>query len=102
MSDVKIYRPAKTATQSGRARSNRWVLEFSTALAQHRDSLMGWAGQGDTRRQVRLEFESEEEAVAFARRNGLTYAVEPARERRVRAKSYADNFRYGREGNWTH
>ena len=102
MSDVKIYRPAKTATQSGRARSNRWVLEFPTALAQRRDSLMGWAGQGDTRRQVRLEFDSEEEAVAFARRNGLTYAVEPARERRIRAKSYADNFRYGREGNWTH
>ncbi|MDE0174099.1 MAG: ETC complex I subunit [Defluviicoccus sp.] len=102
MSDVKIYRPAKTATQSGRARSNRWVLEFSTALAQRRDSLMGWAGQGDTRRQVRLEFDSEAEAVAFARRNGLTYAVEPARQRRIRAKSYADNFRYGREGNWTH
>ena len=102
MSDVKIYRPAKTATQSGRARSNRWVLEFPTALAQRRDSLMGWAGQGDTRRQVRLEFDSEAEAIAFARRNGLTYAVEPPRERRIRAKSYADNFRYGREGNWTH
>ena len=102
MSDVKIYRPAKTATQSGRARSTRWVLEFSTASAQRRDSLMGWAGGGDTRRQVRLEFDSEEAAVEYARRNGLTYAVEPARERRVRAKSYAENFRYGREGNWTH
>ncbi|MCY4550879.1 MAG: ETC complex I subunit [Defluviicoccus sp.] len=102
MSDVKIHRPAKTATQSGRARSARWVLEFSTALAQRRDSLMGWAGCGDTRRQVRLEFDSEDDAVAFARRNGLTYEVEPARERRVRPKSYADNFRFGREGNWTH
>ena len=102
MSDVKIYRPAKTATQSGRARSARWVLEFPTALAQRRDSLMGWAGRGDTRRQVRLEFDSEDDAVAFARRNGLSYAVEPARERRVRPKSYADNFRFGREGNWTH
>ncbi len=102
MSDVKIYRPAKTATQSGRARSTRWVLEFSTALAQQRDSLMGWAGRGDTRRQVRLEFDSEDEAVAYARRNGLSYEVEPARERRIRAKSYADNFRFGREGNWTH
>ena len=102
MSDVKIHRPAKTATQSGRVRSARWVLEFSTALAQRRDSLMGWAGCGDTRRQVRLEFDSEDDAVAFARRNGLTYEVEPARERRVRPKSYADNFRFGREGNWTH
>ena len=102
MSDVKIYRPAKTATQSGHARSTRWVLEYSTALAQRRDSLMGWAGCGDTRRQVRLEFDSEEAAVAYARRNGLTYEVEPARERRIRAKSYADNFRFGREGNWTH
>ena len=102
MSDVKIYRPAKTATQSGRARSAKWVLEFSTALAQRRDSLMGWAGRGDTRRQVRLEFDSEDDAVAYARRNGLSYAVEPVRERRLRPKSYADNFRFGREGNWTH
>ena len=102
MSDVRIYRPAKTATQSGRARSTRWVLEFSTALAQRRDSLMGWPGCGDTRQQVRLEFDSEEAAIAYARRNGLTYAVEPARQRRVRAKSYADNFRFDREGNWTH
>ena len=102
MSDVKIYRPAKTATQSGRARSTRWVLEFSTALAQRRDSLMGWAGCGDTRQQVRLEFDSEDAAIAYARRNRLTYAVEPARQRRVRAKSYADNFRFDREGNWTH
>ena len=84
MSDVKIYRPAKTATQSGRARSTRWVLEFSTALAQRRDSLMGWAGCGDTRQQVRLEFDSEDAAIAFASRNRLTYAVEPARQRRVR------------------
>ncbi len=102
MSDVKIYRPAKTATQSGRARSTRWVLEFSTALAQRRDSLMGWPGCGDTRQQIRLEFDSEDAAIAYARRNGLTYAVEPARQRRVRAKSYADNFRPDREGNWTH
>ena len=102
MSDVRIYRPAKTATQSGRARSTRWVLEFSTTLAQRRDSLMGWPGCGDTRQQVRLEFDSEDAAVAYARRNGLTYAVEPARQRRVRAKSYADNFRFDREGNWTH
>ena len=102
MSDVRIYRPAKTATQSGRARSTRWVLEFSTALAQRRDSLMGWAGCGDTRQQVRLEFDSEDAAIAYARRDGLTYAVEPARQRRVRAKSYADNFRFDREGNWTH
>ncbi len=102
MSDVRIYRPAKTATQSGRARSTRWVLEFSTALAQRRDSLMGWPGCGDTRQQIRLEFDSEDAAIAYARRNGLTYAVEPARQRRVRAKSYADNFRPDREGNWTH
>ncbi len=102
MTDVKIYRPAKAATQSGRGRSTRWVLEYSTEAAQRRDSLMGWSGRGDTRRQIRLEFDSEEAAVGFAARHGLSYTVEPARERRVRARSYADNFRYGRESNWTH
>ena len=102
MSEVRIYRPAKTAMQSGRARTKAWVLEFSGGLAQRRDSLMGWAGHGDTRRQVRLEFATSGEAVAFAERRGLTYEVEPARERGIAPKTYAENFSYTRARNWTH
>lgn len=102
MPRVRIYQPAKTAMQSGRAKTRHWLLEFEPGAAQRPDALMGWSGRGDTRRQVRLRFESREEAVAYARKHGLDFRLEEPRRRTVRPKSYADNFRYGRDGNWTH
>lgn len=102
MSDVKIYLPAKTAMQSGRARTNDWVLEFSTSAAQRRDSLMGWPGHGDTKDQVKLAFPTREEAIGYARRHALSFEVEPARVRRITRKAYADNFSFARQANWTH
>ena len=63
---------------------------------------MGWIGSADTQAQVRLNFQTREEAVAFAERNGITYDLELAQPRHVRPKAYADNFRYGRIENWTH
>jgi len=99
---VRIYRPAKTAMQSGRAQAQHWVLEYEPAAAQRVDPLMGWSGRGDTRNQVRMTFETCEEAVAFAKNQGLAYEVQPPRTRRVRPKSYTDNFRFDRAKNWTH
>jgi hypothetical protein len=99
---VRIYQPAKTAMQSGRAKTHEWVLEYEPAAAQEPDPLMGWAGAGDTLNQVRMTFATREEAVAFAEREGLAYEVMPPRARRPRPKSYADNFRPDREKNWTH
>lgn len=94
--DVRIYQPAKTAMQSGRANTRRWILEFEPDSPKLIDPLMGWIGSRDTRGQVRIKFESKEEAIAFANKHGLSYRVsEPAR-RMVRPKSYADNFRYDR------
>lgn len=89
---VRIYRPAKTATQSGRANTRRWFLEFEPSARREIDGLMGWSGSADTRAQVRLTFETKEEAVAYARRHDLNYEVEEPHERRIRPKSYADNF----------
>ena len=89
---ARIYRPARTATQSGRANTRRWVLEFEPSARREIDGLMGWSGSTDTRAQVHLTFRTKEEAVAYARRNGLSYEVEEPHERRVRPKSYADNF----------
>ena len=90
--DVRIYRPAKTATQSGRAKTRRWVLEYVPRGRREVDSLMGWTGSDDTTAQVALSFPSKEEAVAYAKRRGLSYVVDEPRDRRVRPKSYADNF----------
>jgi len=96
MTEVRIYKPAKTAMQSGRQNVKRWVLEFEPEQAKQTDSLMGWIGSGDTGQQVCLKFDSKEEAVAFAKKNGLSARVQEPRPRRVRLKNYAENFAYRR------
>ena len=96
MTIARIYRPTKTAMQSGRAKTRDWVLEFEPGAPKTIDPLMGWTGSGDMDGQVRLRFAAAEEAVAYAKRHGLAYQVIAPRERAVRAKSYADNFAYTR------
>ncbi len=93
MPDVRIFQQGTPATQSGKARSERWVLEMEPAEAKRPDSLMGWAGSGDTDQQVRLTFPSSEAAIAYATRHGLTYTMVSAAPRRLILQSYADNFR---------
>lgn len=99
---ARIYQPAKSAMQSGLARTKEWVLEFEPAAPRAIDPLMGWTSSIDTRTQVRLEFDSKEEAVAYAERNGIPYTLAEPKPRKLIRKSYADNFRFGRVGAWTH
>jgi hypothetical protein len=99
---VRIFVPPKSAMQSGRARAHGWVLEFPPAAELRVDPLMGWAGSGDTSTQVRLQFETREQAVAYAEANGLEYDLEEPAPRQIRPKAYAENFRFGRTENWTH
>ena len=99
---ARIYKPAKTAMQSGIARTKEWVLEFEPQLPRTIDPLMGWTGQQDPREQIQLTFDSKEEAIAYAERNGIAYIPQDPEPRRPVLKSYADNFRYGRIGAWTH
>ncbi len=99
---VRSDRQAKTAMQSGRANTGRWVVEFEPDSARSVEPLMGWTSSADTKGQIRLFFDSEAEAVAYARRNGFMYALARAREATVRPKAYADNFRTDRLGRWTH
>ena len=93
---VRIYQPAKTAMQSGRANTKRWLLEHDPVDAQEADSLMGWAGSADTDRQVGLWFATKEEAVAFATRKGFSCRVEEPHARTIKPKSYAENFAFKR------
>ena len=99
---VRIYKPSKNAMQSGRRQEKRWVLEFEPAAAETPDSLMGWASSPDTKRQVRLHFDHEREAINHAVNNGYTYTIIKWQDRKVTAKSYADNFSYSRVEPWTH
>ena len=93
MATARIYQRPKSTMQSGKARTDRWVLEFEPAEAKRPDPLTGWAGSGDTRDQVRLGFSTREAAVAYADREGLAYSVVPAPERSLKLQAYADNFR---------
>ena len=99
---ARIFQRPKTAMQSGIAGTENWVLDF-TPSREVNDPLMGWWGRGDTRGQVKLRFDTREQAVAYAEANNLPYDVEipPAAAKR-KPKAYADNFRYGRDENWTH
>lgn len=93
MTTARIFQRPKNAMQSGRARTDRWVLEFEPAEPKRPDPLTGWAGSGDTREQVRLSFPTVEAAQAYAEREGLAFTVIPAPERKLKLQAYADNFR---------
>jgi hypothetical protein len=99
---ARIFRPAKTAMQSGNAKSNEWVLEFEPTDARRQDPLMGWTQTADTEGQVRLTFETKEEAVRYADQNGIAFQlIDPKPTKRI-IKAYADNFAFGRKVPWTH
>jgi len=96
MARARIYRPTKTATQSGRAQARKWILEYEPVTPRRPEPLMGWASAADTLNEVQLRFNTCDEAVAFADRLGLDYTVIAPHESAERPKSYADNFRYDR------
>ncbi|MBX3595333.1 ETC complex I subunit [Sphingomonas sp.] len=93
MSTARIYQRPKNAMQSGRFRTDRWVLEFDPAERQRPDPLTGWAGSGDTRAQLRLNFPTLDAAREYAEREGIAYHVVPAPTRTLKLQAYADNFR---------
>ena len=99
---VRIYRPAKNAMQSGRSNVKHWVVESEPSAGAKPDPLMGWSSSPDTKRQVKLRFDSEAAAVVYARDKGYTYTVAKRNERVVKPKAYADNFVYSRIEPWTH
>ena len=94
--DVRIYRPAKTAMQSGTANAKRWLLEFEPDAPQVIEPLMGWTSSGNTERQVRMRFTSKDEAIAFAKKHGLEYRVSEPKQSTLKPRSYSDNFRHDR------
>lgn len=101
---ARIYQPAKTAMQSGTAKTHLWVLEFAQASEREVDPLMGWTSSSDTQSQVRLRFETREAAEAYATEKGLVCdVIEPkARKAIIRPRGYGENFATDRKGSWTH
>ena len=98
---VRIYKPAKTAMQSGQRNTKEWVLETEPAPKEI-DPLMGWTSSRDMKAQIRLAFDTKEDAIAYAERNGIPFRLTEPKPRQPVRKTYADNFRFGRRGAWTH
>ena len=90
---ARIYKRPKNAMQSGKALTDQWILDFVPAEARRPDPLMGWAGSGDTRRQLRLKFPSKDAAVAYAEKYGIDALVHETPPKKLKLQAYADNFR---------
>jgi hypothetical protein len=99
---ARIYRPAKTAMQSGQAKTKEWILDYEPDQPQVVEPLMGWTSSSDMKRQVTLHFDSKEEAVAYCERHGIPYQMFESKQPARRGLSYADNFANTRRGAWTH
>ena len=93
MAEARIFQDMKSSTQSGRARTQRWVLEFASTRAKRPDPLTGWAGGGETVEQVKLFFPDAAAAQSYAAREGIAATVVPAPEKVLKLQAYADNFR---------
>ena len=101
---ARIFKPSKNAMTSGTAKTRKWVLEFPHASAREVDPLMGWTSSDDTQSQVRLRFDSKEDALEYAKAHGIDAQVTDAHQRKVniRPRGYGENFATDRRSPWTH
>ena len=90
---ARIYQIQKNALQSGKARTDKWVLEFAPSEAKKPDPLTGWAGSGDTQQHVKLTLPDQDAARAYADKYGIAYTLIPTPPKTLKIQAYADNFR---------
>jgi hypothetical protein len=93
MTVARISELERKTTQSGKANSGRWLLEFERETAMRPDPLTGWNGSRDTKPQVRLNFPTKDAAIAYAKQRGLDFHLVPANPTKLKIQAYADNFR---------
>ena len=99
---ARIFKPARTAMQSGAAKTKLWSLEYEPEQPRQIEPLMGWTSSGDMKQQLRLRFDTKEEAVSYCEKRGIPYRVFEPQEPARRKIAYADNFAFNRVGQWTH
>ncbi len=99
---ARIYKPSRTAMQSGTGNTRDWILDFEPEQPRQVEPLMGWTSSGDMRQQLRLRFATKEEAIAYCERHAIAYQVTETKLTGRRIASYADNFAFQRRDAWTH
>jgi len=93
---VKIYKPVKTATQSGLSKFKHWIVEFPKDNNLGIEPLMGWHKSDNTFKQVHLQFDTLEQALLYVEKNKLDYILIKQKEKKFKIKSYSDNFKYNK------
>ena len=91
MKKAKIYKPSKTAMQSGTKKFGKWIIEFITEKTGI-NPLMGWESSSDTYSELNLEFKTKELAIEYAKKNNIDYELIEPKSRKINKKTYADNF----------
>ncbi len=99
---ARIYKPSKTAMQSGLGNTKDWALDFDPEEPRQVEPLMGWTSSSDMRQELRLRFATKEAAVAYCERHGIAYQLFDAAAPKRRGMSYSDNFAFKRRDAWTH
>ena len=99
---ARIYRPAKTAMQSGKANTREWQLDYDPEVPRSIDPIMGYTSSSDMKQQIRMRFDTKDEAIAYAEGRGIAYRVIEPKEAKRRRVVYSDNFRFDRKQPWTH
>jgi hypothetical protein len=99
---ARIYQPARSAMQSGKARTKKWVLEFEPEQPREIEPLMGWTSSSDMRQQIVLDFDTPDEAVNYAKAHNIPYQLFEPHKLAAKVKSYSDNFRFDRKIPWSH
>jgi hypothetical protein len=99
---ARIYKPARTAMQSGQAKTKEWMLDYEPEQPPTVEPLMGWTSSGDMKQQIQLQFDTKDEAIAYCERHDIPCQVFEAKPPVRPRISYSDNFAYPRREAWTH
>ena len=91
MKKAKIYKPTKTAMQSGMKKFDKWILEYITEDPTI-NPLMGWESSTDTLTELKMNFTTKEKAIEYAKKNKIEFELIEPKERKIVKKTYADNF----------
>ena len=99
---IKIYKPAKSSMQSGLGKTKKWLAEYISETDQVKDVLMGWNSSLDTKEQIKMFFDTKEQAIEWSKKNNQQFIVIEPKERKIKPKNYASNFDISRKEPWTH
>jgi len=99
---IKIYKPAKSSMQSGLGKTKQWIAEYITETDKVKDTLMGWNSSLDTKEQIKMFFDTKEQAIEWSKKNNQQFIIIEPKERKIKPKNYASNFDMNRKEPWTH